>query len=103
MNALFKRMFIKAPQALPSVTLNRHLYLDYSTDTLTIEDEIHGMQPGDKLYPSPAVSFRLVPSARFYQPGDADAFQRAVTEKLTGNKFIRRLILDDESEVTFLP
>jgi hypothetical protein len=102
LNAFFKRVLIKAPKTLSGVSLNRRLSLDYAANTLTIEDEITGMQPGDKLYTSPAVSFRLVPSARFYQPGEAQAFQRAVTEKLDGNTFTRTVVLDDDSEIVLL-
>ncbi len=76
MNAVFKRALIKAPAELPGVVLERRLRLDYASDTLTIEDAIQGLKPGDKLTVSPASSFRVVPSAKFYQAGEAGAFRR---------------------------
>ena len=65
-----------------------HAHLD------TIEDEIRGLGAGDVLGVSPASSLRLVPSARFWQRGEEEAYLRARSEcRLSERKFRRVLEL----------
>ncbi len=76
-NTYFKSRLIQNAVPLPGVTLHRRIRLDRQNDRLEIEDRIDGLQPGDLLTPAPAASLRLVPSAKFYQRGEAAAFLRA--------------------------
>ncbi|MDP6786454.1 MAG: hypothetical protein QGI13_04915 [Rhodospirillales bacterium] len=76
LNAYFKRRLVTTAEWLPSVTLLRRLHLDFAAGTLTIEDELTGLRPDDRVAFAPAASPRLVPSARFHQAGEAEAFNR---------------------------
>lgn len=71
LGALFKRWLISQPRWLDGPLLERDLRYDRASGALEIDDRIHGLQPGDELSPAPAISPRLVPSARFDQPGEA--------------------------------
>lgn len=74
LNDFFKRVLIKKPQDLASTTLERKVTLDMKDNLLIIEDRFDGLKVSDILKVSPPSSFRLVPSAKFFQPGEAAAF-----------------------------
>lgn len=94
MNAFFKRVLIKAPQALPDVTLKREFLFDLGANSLEVRDTIGGLSSGDRLTYAPPSSFRVVPSAKFFQPGESDALLRAQQSgSLEGNSFVRHFDL----------
>jgi hypothetical protein len=74
LSSYFKKRLIQRPKTLEGAALRRRVRLDLSRDAVTVEDHITGLRPGDELYTAPPVSFRLVPSARFYQKGEEDGF-----------------------------
>lgn len=74
LNSYFKSLLIKKTACLPGAFLRRRIAVDFVGRKMTIEDEVTGLEPGDMLFPAPPWSFRLVPSARFYQDGEAAAF-----------------------------
>jgi hypothetical protein len=77
-NRFFKRVLIQTPQPLPGVTLQREIVLDHGRNRLTVRDRISGQRAGDMLRRSPASSLRLVPSAKFHQAGEEEAFLRVL-------------------------
>jgi hypothetical protein len=83
LNAYFKRRLVTTAEWLPSAILLRHLHLDFATGTLTIVDELTGLRSDDRVTFAPAASPRLVPSARFYQVGEAEAYLRMNHESPT--------------------
>lgn len=95
LNDFFKRVLIKKPQDLSSTTLNRTLILDTENNLLTIEDRFDGLKSNDVLNISPPSSFRLVPSAKFFQPGEAAAFLHAQETNLdvTQESFTQKIEL----------
>lgn len=86
LNTLFKRILIQAPRSLPDVFLQRRIRLDTTTNELHVEDKLEGLQEGDELTLAPASSFRLVPSAKFHQPGEEDALSASLVP-LEGKAF----------------
>jgi hypothetical protein len=89
---LFKDILIKAPQTLNNVHLHRKFTLDTNTSTLQVEDKIMGLEKEDFLSLAPPASFRLVPSAKFYMPGEEEAYL-AAQEPLSGDSFTRNFSL----------
>ncbi len=76
LNAYFKKRLIQSPIVLDNVKLKRVIKFDARANQMEIEDRIDGMTNNDRLEVSPPVSPRLVPSARFFQQGDVEAFAR---------------------------
>jgi hypothetical protein len=75
-NRLFKRVLITDAKILPGITMERRIRLEYRTGILTIEDHLVG-GAWLRVRRAPATSFRLVPSARFYQAGEEEANMEA--------------------------
>lgn len=92
-NTYFKSRLIKSTQVLPGVELKRRISVTFPDQAVTIEDEIIGLAPGDALHRAPPWSFRLVPSAKFYQDGEADP-SAADTAILTERAFTKTIALD---------
>lgn len=92
LNAFFKKILIKDAQTLPGVSLNRKIVLDQRRNVLVVEDHVNGLLPGDRLAFSPPSSFRVVPSAKFYMPGEEEAYLRA-GEALQETRFQREFDL----------
>ena len=74
LGAYFKSRLIQNAECLDDVRLIRRVTLDYRSGELAIDDAISGLAADDAVSPSPATSLRLVPSARFYQRGEAAPF-----------------------------
>lgn len=92
LNAYFKSRLIKSTVILPQATLTRHITIDLGSATMSVRDQITGLGVGDELRVAPPWSFRLVPSAKFYQNGEAAYFEdpdrRAATSKRDFSKVI---------------
>jgi len=73
-NSYFKSLLVKSTQILPGVTLRRQIVFDLEQQKITIKDTVTGLVTNDELRHSPPWSLRLVPSAKFYQDGEATAF-----------------------------
>ena len=71
---------------MPDVILQRHIRLDTETNELHIQDKLEGLEDNDELTLAPASSFRLVPSAKFHQPGEEDALSASLVP-LEGKAF----------------
>lgn len=76
LNQYFKQRLITDAALLPGPRLERVLRLDCAENSLEVEDTVSGLEPGQTLTVAPPVSLRLVPSARFWQAGEAAAFAR---------------------------
>lgn len=76
LNDIFKNILIKKPRLLADTWLERTIIVDLEKDVLMVNDRFEGLKHTDRLTISPASSFRLVPSAKFYQPGEAEVFLR---------------------------
>ncbi len=68
MNTYFKKRLITAPVALEGVRLVRRITIE--SHKVQVVDRITGLRADDLLRTAPAVSPRLVPSARFHQAGE---------------------------------
>jgi hypothetical protein len=77
LNAFFKKQLITSSLRLAGVELRRVVDIDPKQGRVRVKDSVSGMKPGDRLTLAPPVSLRLVPSARFFQPGLESAFLRA--------------------------
>lgn len=74
LNEYFKKRLIKEAQLLEGPRLERRFELDFASGRLDVIDSVSGLSDTDTLEVSPPVSLRLVPSARFWQAGEAAAF-----------------------------
>ena len=72
-NAYFKRRLIQQAEILPDVRLVRHIVVEFSKGSLTVEDSVEGLRRNDRLSAAPPSSLRTVPSARFFQAGEEAA------------------------------
>lgn len=94
-NAYFKSRLIKSTQVLPGAMLKRHIRVAFDTGKVSVEDEIIGLRPDDLLHRAPPWSFRLVPSAKFYQEGEAEPLNdRNLEDILAERTFSRTIELD---------
>ena len=78
LNQYFKQRLIMDAQELPGVRLHRELLFDRDEGSLRVRDEIRGQRATDELRIAPPVGLRLVPSARFWQAGEAAASVAAI-------------------------
>lgn len=69
-NRVFKMLLINKSWSLPGVIFHRNIRIDFLTQSITIDDKTEGLLNTDHLLKSVASSFRVVPSARFYYPGE---------------------------------
>jgi hypothetical protein len=76
LNQYFRQQLITDAELLAGPRLERVLRLLRQEDVLEVEDAITGLGPDHALAVAPPVSLRLVPSARFWQAGEAEAFAR---------------------------
>jgi hypothetical protein len=76
LNQYFKQRLITNAELITGPRLERTLRLDRAKNVLEVEDDVQGLQSGQALTVAPPVSLRLVPSARFWQAGEAEAFGR---------------------------
>lgn len=79
LNRYFRQRLIMDAQALPDVHLHRTLFIDRAAGSLRVVDKISGQRSTDVLCVAPPVGLRLVPSARFWQAGEAEASVAAGT------------------------
>lgn len=95
LNAYFKSRLIKSTRILAGAILKRRISVKFESRKIAIEDEIIGLRPSDSLYRSPTWSLRLVPSAKFYQDGEAEYFNdHAGKMELKERTFARVVDLD---------
>lgn len=71
LNSFFKAALITKPRPLSGVRIERRIRLEFSTGRLTVEDNASGRTG---IHRSPPSSLRLVPSARFHQAGEEEAY-----------------------------
>ncbi|MBF0425494.1 MAG: hypothetical protein HQL66_06720 [Magnetococcales bacterium] len=98
LNGYFKKRLIKQARPLAGPRLRRRLTLTLQDALLTVEDDIQGLAPDDRCVVAPPVSPRLVPSARFHQPGEADALLRRQT--LSNTTRTRQLPLASQEQAS---
>ena len=91
-NAYFKSRLIKSTQVLPGVALKRRIRVAFGAREMIIEDEVTGLRPDDLLHSAPPWSFRLVPSAKFYQEGEAEPDNGHNSERMLMERTFSRVI-----------
>jgi hypothetical protein len=96
LNTYFKKRLITAPVALEGVRLVRRITIE--SGRIQVVDRMTGLRPGDLLRTAPAVSPRLVPSARFHQAGEETAGLGAPVAAVGGIAARETTIPRDEGE-----
>ena len=91
-NAYFKSRLIKSTQVLPGCMLKRRVSLSFASRKMSIDDEVIGLRPDDLLHSAPPWSFRLVPSAKFYQEGEAMPVNDRNSESVLMERTFSRVI-----------
>jgi hypothetical protein len=93
LNAYFKKRLIADAEVLDGRTLDRTIRIDLEAMTVEIEDRFEGLTAGDELTPAPPSPLRLVPSARFHQPGEEVAALQRIRAGTLDNPQRRRFSL----------
>jgi hypothetical protein len=86
LNRYFRRRLIQEAVRLPGPALSRTIRVDLGAGRVEVEDRIEGLRGSDRLTRAPAVSQRLVPSARFWQPGEATALLESGPAPVSGRR-----------------
>ncbi|MBT5399428.1 hypothetical protein HOL24_02670 [bacterium] len=91
LNKLFKYLLITNPTLIDNVSLIRSITIDSNMKTVRIVDCINS-EKKLKIMESPVSSFRLVPSAKFYQLDEEYFYGKDINMSYDGSKYTREKI-----------